>query len=356
MQRGRGARSIRFRAMAIGIDCASACWAAPSTRRMTATATWRGSRCGGCGWTRCGCWSRRGNPLKPRAGMAGLADRLASARRISDGRRILATAIESRLGTRFTSDTLLALQVLFPRGAVRLADGGGHPRRVAGMAALDGRGARRPVRRAAAPQLQPARLGRPGGAAAAARLAAGPHRALPGPGSRARPGSSCPHRRMPYRRRRSARHTPRHAGRHHPRSRTIARKPTPDATAKPPAKRRTPKPASALAEGGQGPRHAAQESAAAGPKRAVRPAAEDRTLGARPHPGADRREPRERQGGGYRRAGPRGPGGVHRPHGDRDRAGGPADQRDGDPSPGKDARAGGRARPGGGRRRAPTGC
>ena len=56
-----------------------------------------------------------GNPLKPRAGMAGLADRLASARRISDGRRILATAIESRLGTRFTSDTLLALQVLFPR-------------------------------------------------------------------------------------------------------------------------------------------------------------------------------------------------------------------------------------------------
>jgi nicotinate-nucleotide adenylyltransferase len=57
-----------------------------------------------------------GNPLKPRAGMAPLAARLASARAIADGRRVIATDIEATLGTRYTRDTLAALQRRFPRG------------------------------------------------------------------------------------------------------------------------------------------------------------------------------------------------------------------------------------------------
>ena len=56
-----------------------------------------------------------GNPLKPRAGMAPLKDRLASARRIADGRRVIATDIERLLGTRFTADTLAKLHRRFPR-------------------------------------------------------------------------------------------------------------------------------------------------------------------------------------------------------------------------------------------------
>ena len=56
-----------------------------------------------------------GNPLKRQDGMAPLAERLASARAISDGRRVVATAIEQLLGTRYTADTLLALRRLFPR-------------------------------------------------------------------------------------------------------------------------------------------------------------------------------------------------------------------------------------------------
>lgn len=56
-----------------------------------------------------------GNPLKPVRGMAPLADRLASARRIADGRRIIATDIEARLGTRFTADTLALLRRRFRR-------------------------------------------------------------------------------------------------------------------------------------------------------------------------------------------------------------------------------------------------
>ena len=47
--------------------------------------------------------------------MAGLADRLASAGRLTDGRRIVATAVEARLRTRYTHDTLRALRRLFPR-------------------------------------------------------------------------------------------------------------------------------------------------------------------------------------------------------------------------------------------------
>ena len=56
-----------------------------------------------------------GNPLKEAAGMAPLADRMASAGRIADGRRILATGIEARLHTRYTFDTLRALRRRFPQ-------------------------------------------------------------------------------------------------------------------------------------------------------------------------------------------------------------------------------------------------
>lgn len=56
-----------------------------------------------------------GNPLKPTRGMATQAVRLASARAIADGRRILATDIEGRMGTRYTADTLRALRRRFPR-------------------------------------------------------------------------------------------------------------------------------------------------------------------------------------------------------------------------------------------------
>lgn len=55
-----------------------------------------------------------GNPLKPRHGMAPMSERLASARAIGDGRRIMATAIERSLGTRYTADTLRALRRRFP--------------------------------------------------------------------------------------------------------------------------------------------------------------------------------------------------------------------------------------------------
>jgi len=56
-----------------------------------------------------------GNPLKPRAGMAPLSQRVESARRIADGRRVIATDIERALGTRFTADTLAKLRQRFPR-------------------------------------------------------------------------------------------------------------------------------------------------------------------------------------------------------------------------------------------------
>jgi nicotinate-nucleotide adenylyltransferase len=56
-----------------------------------------------------------GNPLKPRAGMAPFAARLASAARLADGRRIIATGIEQRLGTRYTIATMGKLKQRFPR-------------------------------------------------------------------------------------------------------------------------------------------------------------------------------------------------------------------------------------------------
>ena len=55
-----------------------------------------------------------GNPLKPAIGMAPLAVRLAGAARIGDGRRVVATAIEAALGTRYTADTLAELRRRFP--------------------------------------------------------------------------------------------------------------------------------------------------------------------------------------------------------------------------------------------------
>ncbi len=55
-----------------------------------------------------------GNPLKPRQGMAPFVDRLASARRVADGRRVVATDMEAAMGTRFTVDTLRGLRRRFP--------------------------------------------------------------------------------------------------------------------------------------------------------------------------------------------------------------------------------------------------
>jgi len=56
-----------------------------------------------------------GNVLKPQCGMAPFAWRLASARRIADGRRIIASAIEAVFGTRYAIDTLRRLLCRFPR-------------------------------------------------------------------------------------------------------------------------------------------------------------------------------------------------------------------------------------------------
>ncbi|WP_156680978.1 nicotinate-nucleotide adenylyltransferase [Sphingomonas profundi] len=55
-----------------------------------------------------------GNPLKPAEGMAPLAARLASARAMARRAPIRPTAIERRLGTRFTVDTLVRLVRLYP--------------------------------------------------------------------------------------------------------------------------------------------------------------------------------------------------------------------------------------------------
>jgi nicotinate-nucleotide adenylyltransferase len=55
-----------------------------------------------------------GNPLKPTAGMAPFAKRLASAGRIGDGRRVVATGIEASFRTRYTVDTMRLLLQYFP--------------------------------------------------------------------------------------------------------------------------------------------------------------------------------------------------------------------------------------------------
>ena len=56
-----------------------------------------------------------GNPLKSAHGMAPLADRLAGAARIADGRRLVASGIEATFRTRYTADTLRQLMRRFPR-------------------------------------------------------------------------------------------------------------------------------------------------------------------------------------------------------------------------------------------------
>lgn len=56
------------------------------------------------------------NPLKPRSDMAPLKERLSQARKIvARDRRIKVTDIETTLGTRYTADTIDALQRQFPR-------------------------------------------------------------------------------------------------------------------------------------------------------------------------------------------------------------------------------------------------
>jgi len=64
-----------------------------------------------------------GNPLKPHKGMAPFAARLASARAIASDRRLLATDLEARLGTRFTVDTLAQLRQRFRRARLVLLVG-----------------------------------------------------------------------------------------------------------------------------------------------------------------------------------------------------------------------------------------
>lgn len=54
------------------------------------------------------------NPLKPVAGMAPFAERLASARAMARHPRVRVTDLESRIGTRFTADTLRALVTRLP--------------------------------------------------------------------------------------------------------------------------------------------------------------------------------------------------------------------------------------------------
>lgn len=56
-----------------------------------------------------------GNPLKPAAGMAPFAARLASARAMARRAPIRATDIETRLGTRYTIDTVRAITRRAPR-------------------------------------------------------------------------------------------------------------------------------------------------------------------------------------------------------------------------------------------------
>jgi nicotinate-nucleotide adenylyltransferase len=53
------------------------------------------------------------NPLKPK-GPAPLAQRLAVARALVDHPRIIVTDIEARIGTRYTAQTIAALQALYP--------------------------------------------------------------------------------------------------------------------------------------------------------------------------------------------------------------------------------------------------
>ncbi len=55
-----------------------------------------------------------GNPLKSHNELARLDDRVTSLQRLLHSRRMLATGIEARLGTRYTVDTLAVLRRRFP--------------------------------------------------------------------------------------------------------------------------------------------------------------------------------------------------------------------------------------------------
>jgi len=55
------------------------------------------------------------NPLKLTQGMAPLSERLTNAQETAKESRIVVTDIETELGTRYTADTLMALQRRFPR-------------------------------------------------------------------------------------------------------------------------------------------------------------------------------------------------------------------------------------------------
>ena len=77
------------------------------------------------------------NPLKTDDGMEPLATRVARAKQIARHPRIRVEAPELLLGTRYTLDTVRALQPALSAGALRLADGRRHPapaRRLAGLA------------------------------------------------------------------------------------------------------------------------------------------------------------------------------------------------------------------------------
>lgn len=56
-----------------------------------------------------------GNPFKSSEGMAPFSERLASAQKLADGRKIIATDIEKRFGSRKTFITLRHLQKHFPK-------------------------------------------------------------------------------------------------------------------------------------------------------------------------------------------------------------------------------------------------
>jgi nicotinate-nucleotide adenylyltransferase len=54
------------------------------------------------------------NPLKPTAGMAPLSERIRKAEQVTGHPAIRVTGLESRLGTRYTADTLMVLTRRFP--------------------------------------------------------------------------------------------------------------------------------------------------------------------------------------------------------------------------------------------------
>lgn len=55
------------------------------------------------------------NPLKPKAGMAELEERIAGAKRLVKHPKVRVTALESALSTRYSADTVRALKKHFPR-------------------------------------------------------------------------------------------------------------------------------------------------------------------------------------------------------------------------------------------------